>query len=131
MLERIGLGTDLHPAAALGAAPGGAPLDRAGRGGHRSPFDPGKPVCYALHVRQLSALLVLEEAAARLGLPRPLSPPGRAGQPGRNAAPSCHPDPQRPALAAAAESLRVLQAPGAHGGHLRAASRRRSCRSSR
>jgi glycerol-3-phosphate O-acyltransferase len=40
----------------------------------KMPFDPGKPVCYALHVRQLSALLVLEEAAERLGLPRPLSP---------------------------------------------------------
>jgi glycerol-3-phosphate O-acyltransferase len=37
-------------------------------------LDPARPVCYALHVRQLSALLVLEEAAARLGLPSPLAP---------------------------------------------------------
>ncbi|MCK7496138.1 MAG: hypothetical protein MZW92_38280 [Comamonadaceae bacterium] len=34
-------------------------------------FDRGQPVCYALHVRQLSSLLVLEEAAEQLGLPRP------------------------------------------------------------
>jgi glycerol-3-phosphate O-acyltransferase len=37
-------------------------------------FDRGQPVCYALHVRQLSSLLVLEEAAEQLRLPRPLAP---------------------------------------------------------
>lgn len=37
-------------------------------------FDRTLPVCYALHVRQLSSLLVLEEAAQQIGLPRPLEP---------------------------------------------------------
>ena len=35
---------------------------------------PGRPVCYALHVRQLSAFLVLEDAARKLGLPSPSAP---------------------------------------------------------
>jgi glycerol-3-phosphate O-acyltransferase len=33
-----------------------------------------RPVCYALPLRQLSALLILEQAAQRLGLPDPLAP---------------------------------------------------------
>lgn len=33
-----------------------------------------QPVCYALHIRQFSALLVLDEATRRLGLPRALRP---------------------------------------------------------
>jgi glycerol-3-phosphate O-acyltransferase len=37
-------------------------------------IDRSKPIVYALHVRQLSALLILEDATARLGLPRPLAP---------------------------------------------------------
>ncbi len=37
-------------------------------------FDPTRPVCYALQIRQLSALLVLEQACAQLDLPRPLKP---------------------------------------------------------
>ncbi|MGB0126766.1 MAG: glycerol-3-phosphate 1-O-acyltransferase PlsB [Rhodocyclaceae bacterium] len=37
-------------------------------------LDPSKPVCYALHLQQLSSLLVLDEAARRLNLPSPLAP---------------------------------------------------------
>jgi len=36
--------------------------------------EPQRPVCYALQFRQLSALMVLEEQAERLGLPAPLAP---------------------------------------------------------
>ena len=32
-------------------------------------LEPGKPVFYALHIRQLSALLVLDQAVRQLGLP--------------------------------------------------------------
>ena len=42
-------------------------------------LDPSLPVCYALHVRQVSAWLVLDEATKLLGLPRasaPLVAPG-------------------------------------------------------
>jgi glycerol-3-phosphate O-acyltransferase len=37
-------------------------------------IDRSRPVCYALHIRQLSAFLVLDDAARRLGLPLPSSP---------------------------------------------------------
>ncbi|HVL59655.1 MAG TPA: glycerol-3-phosphate 1-O-acyltransferase PlsB [Burkholderiaceae bacterium] len=37
-------------------------------------IDRGRPVCYALPFRQLSALLVLEDEAQRLGLPSPRAP---------------------------------------------------------
>jgi glycerol-3-phosphate O-acyltransferase len=37
-------------------------------------FNPALPVCYALQVRQISGLLVLDDATARLGLPMPLKP---------------------------------------------------------
>ena len=37
-------------------------------------IDRGRPVCYALHIRQLSAFLVLDDAARRLGLPLPSAP---------------------------------------------------------
>jgi len=37
-------------------------------------IDPERPVCYALQVRQLSALLVLDDATRRLGLPRASAP---------------------------------------------------------
>lgn len=37
-------------------------------------IDRSRPVCYALHIRQLSAFLVLDDAARRLGLPLPSAP---------------------------------------------------------
>ena len=37
-------------------------------------IDRSRPVCYALHLRQLSAFLVLDDAARRLGLPLPSAP---------------------------------------------------------
>ncbi|MCL4746753.1 MAG: glycerol-3-phosphate 1-O-acyltransferase PlsB [Burkholderiaceae bacterium] len=37
-------------------------------------IDRSRPVCYALHIRQLSAYLVLDEAAHALGLPSPSAP---------------------------------------------------------
>ena len=37
-------------------------------------IDRSRPVCYALHIRQLSAFLVLDEAARALGLPLPSAP---------------------------------------------------------
>jgi glycerol-3-phosphate O-acyltransferase len=37
-------------------------------------LDRGKPVCWALQIRQLSALVVLDEQVRRLGLPLPLAP---------------------------------------------------------
>lgn len=37
-------------------------------------IDRSRPVCYALHLRQLPALLVLDEAARALGLPLPSAP---------------------------------------------------------
>lgn len=37
-------------------------------------IDRSRPVCYALHVRQLSAFVVLDEAARNLGLPLPSAP---------------------------------------------------------
>jgi glycerol-3-phosphate O-acyltransferase len=37
-------------------------------------IDRSRPVCYALHVRQLSAFLVLDDAARDLGLPLPSAP---------------------------------------------------------
>ena len=37
-------------------------------------IDRSRPVCYVLHVRQLSAFLVLDEAARALGLPLPSAP---------------------------------------------------------
>lgn len=42
-------------------------------------LDRGTPVCWALQLRQLSALLVLDEQARRLGLPLPLAPLVAAG----------------------------------------------------
>ncbi len=40
----------------------------------RLAIDRSLPVCYALHIRQLSAYLVLDEAARALGLPSPSAP---------------------------------------------------------
>ncbi len=37
-------------------------------------IDRSRPVCYALHIRQLSAFLVLDEATRALGLPLPSAP---------------------------------------------------------
>jgi glycerol-3-phosphate O-acyltransferase len=42
-------------------------------------LDRGRPVCWALQFRQLSALVVLDEQARRLGLPLPLAPLASAG----------------------------------------------------
>ncbi len=77
-------------------------------------FDRDQPVCYALHVRQLSSLLVLEEAAEQLGLPRPLAAAG--GRRSGRAQLLLLPHPQRPAVAAATQSLRVFAAPAAARG---------------
>lgn len=44
-------------------------------------IDRSRPVCYALHVRQLSAYLVLDDAARRMGLPLPSSPLAAGAQP--------------------------------------------------
>ncbi|HYF58514.1 MAG TPA: glycerol-3-phosphate 1-O-acyltransferase PlsB [Burkholderiaceae bacterium] len=43
-------------------------------------LDRGAPVCWALQVRQLSALVVLDEQVRRLGLPLPLAPLAAAGE---------------------------------------------------
>lgn len=45
-------------------------------------LDRGRPVCRALQFRQLSALVVLDEQACRLGLPLPLAPLAPAGAEG-------------------------------------------------
>jgi len=56
------------------------PEEPAGLGVDRS-----RPVCYALHVRQLSAFLVLDEAARQLGLPLPSAPLAAEGLSERSA----------------------------------------------
>jgi glycerol-3-phosphate O-acyltransferase len=45
-------------------------------------LDRGKPVCWALQFRQLSALVVLDEQVRRLGLPLPLAPLAAEGADG-------------------------------------------------
>lgn len=45
-------------------------------------LDRGTPVCWALQLRQLSSLVVLDEQARRLGLPLPLAPLASAGADG-------------------------------------------------
>jgi glycerol-3-phosphate O-acyltransferase len=53
-------------------------------------LDRGKPVCWALQLRQLSSLVVLDEQVRRLGLPLPLAPLAAEGADGTRAAVEAH-----------------------------------------
>ena len=53
-------------------------------------LDRGKPVCWALQLRQLSSLVVLDEQARRLGLPLPLAPLAAEGADGMRTALEAH-----------------------------------------
>lgn len=53
-------------------------------------LDRGTPVCWVLQFRSLSALVVLDEQARRLGLPLPLAPLAAAGADGARVAAESH-----------------------------------------
>jgi len=67
---RDAIAHDAHHAPAAEGAPDAPDADRAA---------PAPVICYALPVRQITALLTLDEATRRLGLPGPLQPIDCAG----------------------------------------------------